>query len=69
MKSNLLKIIAYPWLREKDIKVATWNYPTTINETLRYRTYKDLWERGFYVSSGEKFGGDFLAYPGKKSGG
>ncbi|XP_043272962.1 tRNA-splicing endonuclease subunit Sen34 [Venturia canescens] len=55
---------AYPWLGENDTEVAIWKYPSTMNETLRYKTYKDLWERGFYVSSGEKFGGDFLAYPG-----
>ncbi|XP_048665737.1 tRNA-splicing endonuclease subunit Sen34-like [Marmota marmota marmota] len=31
---------------------------------LRYRIYKDLWERGFFLSAAGKFGGDFLVYPG-----
>lgn len=26
--------------------------------------FNDLWERGYYLTSGEKFGGDFLVYPG-----
>ncbi|KAM6224453.1 tRNA-splicing endonuclease subunit Sen34 isoform 2-T2 [Rhynchocyon petersi] len=31
---------------------------------LRYNIYKDLWERGFFLSAAGKFGGDFLVYPG-----
>lgn len=31
---------------------------------LRYGIYKDLWERGFFLSAAGKFGGDFLVYPG-----
>lgn len=27
--------------------------------------YADLWERGYYITAGNKFGGDFLAYLGK----
>jgi len=41
-----------------------WKYPLTPDEQLRYKVYKDLWVREYYVTSGEKFGGDFLAYPG-----
>lgn len=26
--------------------------------------FNDLWEKGYYLTSGEKFGGDFLVYPG-----
>ncbi|XP_010835312.1 PREDICTED: tRNA-splicing endonuclease subunit Sen34 [Bison bison bison] len=26
--------------------------------------YRDLWERGFFLSAAGKFGGDFLVYPG-----
>nr|CAG4642871.1 EOG090X0G6M [Evadne anonyx] len=26
--------------------------------------FHDLWERGYYLTCGEKFGGDFLVYPG-----
>ncbi|XP_006868180.1 PREDICTED: tRNA-splicing endonuclease subunit Sen34 [Chrysochloris asiatica] len=31
---------------------------------LRYGVYRDLWERGFFLSAAGKFGGDFLVYPG-----
>lgn len=31
---------------------------------LRYTIYRDLWERGFFLSAAGKFGGDFLVYPG-----
>jgi len=31
---------------------------------LRQDIFKDLWERGFYLTDGTKFGADFLAYPG-----
>ncbi|EDO32072.1 predicted protein, partial [Nematostella vectensis] len=41
-----------------------WSYPNTENEHLRYSIFKNLWERGLYITSGCKFGGDFLAYPG-----
>ncbi|XP_037676371.1 tRNA-splicing endonuclease subunit Sen34 [Choloepus didactylus] len=31
---------------------------------LRYSIYRDLWEKGFFLSAAGKFGGDFLVYPG-----
>ncbi|XP_060820529.1 tRNA-splicing endonuclease subunit Sen34 [Bombus pascuorum] len=55
---------AYPWTDENDIEIIEWKYPSNDKQQLRYKTYKDLWERGYYVTNGEKFGGDFLAYPG-----
>ncbi|KAI9321804.1 tRNA intron endonuclease [Dichotomocladium elegans] len=42
----------------------TWSYPTTKIEQLRYQIFEFLWSQQFYVTSGLKFGGDFLAYPG-----
>lgn len=56
--------MAYPWLKKENIEIMQWKYPNTWQEQLRYKTFKDLWERGYWVTSGEKFGGDFLAYPG-----
>ena len=41
-----------------------WNYPQTESEKLHYRVYLDLWEKGYYLTTGAKFGGDLLAYPG-----
>ena len=41
-----------------------WTYPQTESERLHYRIFSDLWEKGYYLTSGIKFGGDLLAYPG-----
>lgn len=31
---------------------------------LRFAVFKDLWERGMYITVGLKFGADFLVYTG-----
>lgn len=54
----------YPWATEEDAKDIDWNYPSTEEEKLRYCVFKDLWEKEFFITSGIKYGGDFLAYPG-----
>ncbi|KAJ3038327.1 tRNA-splicing endonuclease subunit, partial [Rhizophlyctis rosea] len=41
-----------------------WTWPETEAEKLRYRVFRGLWEKGYYISSGSKFGGDYLLYPG-----
>ena len=33
-------------------------------ENLRSATFRHLWNEGFYLTAGDKFGADFLAYPG-----
>ncbi|XP_012231670.1 tRNA-splicing endonuclease subunit Sen34 [Linepithema humile] len=58
---------AHPWFIKDDVKIVDWKYPLIPVDqqlTIRYKVYKDLWERKYYITSGEKFGGDFLAYPG-----
>lgn len=35
-----------------------------VKAEVKYRVYKDLWERDFFVTNGHSFGSDFLAYPG-----
>ncbi|EGI65192.1 tRNA-splicing endonuclease subunit Sen34 [Acromyrmex echinatior] len=55
---------AYPWSNKDDVKIVEWKYPLTSDQQLKYKIYKDLWERQYYITSGEKFGGDFLVYPG-----
>lgn len=35
-----------------------------MHKSLKYRVFKDLWERGKYITAGDSFGGDFLVYPG-----
>ncbi|XP_068618592.1 tRNA-splicing endonuclease subunit Sen34 [Battus philenor] len=32
--------------------------------SIRYKIFKDLWRRGYYITSGSKFGSDYLLYPG-----
>ncbi|XP_058789971.1 tRNA-splicing endonuclease subunit Sen34 [Phymastichus coffea] len=54
---------AYPWHTDA-IKVENWNYPSSEEESFRYRVFKDFWDQGYFVSTGQKFGCDFLAYPG-----
>jgi tRNA-splicing endonuclease subunit Sen34 len=29
----------------------------------KYKVFCDLWQKGFYITNGESFGGDFLTYP------
>lgn len=41
-----------------------WSFPSSNSERLRYAVFRDLWEREYYISTGQKFGGDFLVYPG-----
>ncbi|KAI9272881.1 tRNA intron endonuclease [Phascolomyces articulosus] len=44
--------------------VESWTYPNTYAEQLRYQVFEYLWSRQLYVTSGLKFGGDYLAYLG-----
>ena len=41
-----------------------WNFPQTEFEKLSCRVFTDLWEQGYFLTSGGKFGGSFLVYPG-----
>ncbi|KAB1275000.1 tRNA-splicing endonuclease subunit Sen34 [Camelus dromedarius] len=43
---------------------ADWPHAGRPAHELRYSIYRDLWERGFFLSAAGKFGGDFLVYPG-----
>lgn len=52
-----------PYRLDQEIP-AEWSYPESKQEQLRYRVYRDLWNQGFFLSNGSKFGGDFLVYPG-----
>lgn len=33
-------------------------------DELKYRIFRDLWSKGYYVTMGNSFGGDFLIYKG-----
>lgn len=41
-----------------------WSYPFDLAERAKCRVFQDLWEKGYYMGGGLKFGGDFLVYPG-----
>ncbi|GLH07989.1 tRNA-splicing endonuclease subunit Sen34 [Gryllus bimaculatus] len=54
----------YPWLRKEDACSVKWRYPSTSAENLTFNVFKDFWEKGYYISSGHKFGAHFIVYPG-----
>lgn len=35
------------------------------NGAIKLKIFKDLWEKKHHITSGSKFGCDFLVYPGK----
>ena len=37
-------------------------------QELRCRVFKDLWTKGYYLTAGLKYGGDYLVYPGNSAG-
>jgi len=41
-----------------------WVWPSTSKDIQKYKVYCDLWNKGYYITSGIKFGGDYLLYPG-----
>ncbi|XP_015117665.1 tRNA-splicing endonuclease subunit Sen34 [Diachasma alloeum] len=55
---------AYPWAASAEIPRSEWKYPLTPEDKFKCRVFRDLWSKGLYVTGGEKFGGDFLAYAG-----
>ncbi|XP_022322892.2 tRNA-splicing endonuclease subunit Sen34-like [Crassostrea virginica] len=55
-----------PYQPSKEV-AADWHFPHSKQDHLRYLVYKDLWDQGYFLSNGSKFGGDFLVYPGDPS--
>ncbi|KAJ2602140.1 tRNA-splicing endonuclease subunit [Coemansia sp. RSA 1721] len=43
----------------------TLNWPATSSEHILFSLYKDLHKRGYYITRGLKFGGEYLLYPGE----
>lgn len=41
-----------------------WSYPSNLIERAKCAVFRDLWDKGYYMGGGLKFGGDFLIYPG-----
>ncbi|KAF9246129.1 tRNA-intron endonuclease catalytic domain-like protein [Melanogaster broomeanus] len=45
-------------------EAGVWDYPTTPAERARCGVFQDLWEQGYFMGGGIKFGGEYLVYPG-----
>lgn len=41
-----------------------WTHPSTLHERAKCGVFAGLWEQGFFMGGGIKFGGDYLVYPG-----
>ena len=54
-----------PNLGPRNVQTADWDFPETPQEIMRCQVFRNFWEQGYYLTSGSKFGGDFLAYPGE----
>lgn len=57
----------YPTIQSaKDAGI--WSYPSDLTERAKCAVFRDLWEKGYHMGGGLKFGGDFLVYPGIPNG-
>jgi len=45
-------------------EAGVWSYPASAEDRARCEVFRDLWEKGYYMGGGSKFGGDWLIYPG-----
>ena len=60
----------HPWLKKDscvEIPIHKWTYgKDSAKGSIRSATFRYLWNEGFYLTAGDKFGADFLAYPGMR---
>ena len=57
------QISEQPWISNETEQLESVENIHITNE-LKSKIFEDLWNKGFYITDGSKFGGDFLAYPG-----
>ncbi|WIA35020.1 hypothetical protein OEZ86_003513 [Tetradesmus obliquus] len=57
-------ITAADSIQPSTLQPVQWSFPHTQQQRLRMAVFADLHSRGYFLTSGSKFGGDFLAYPG-----
>jgi len=50
-----------------DMDKLEWNFPLSLEDKSRYAVFCDLWGKGFFITNGNKFGSDYLLYPGDPS--
>ena len=55
---------AVPKYKSYEEVAIDWDFPQSKFEKLSCRVFTDLWEQGYFLTSGGKFGGSFLVYPG-----
>eukprot|EP00088_Acartia_fossae_P001136 TRINITY_DN10426_c0_g1_i2.p1 TRINITY_DN10426_c0_g1~~TRINITY_DN10426_c0_g1_i2.p1 ORF type:complete len:392 (+),score=88.00 TRINITY_DN10426_c0_g1_i2:102-1277(+) len=53
-----------PWLEESDKIEAKLSQPTEPLDKCRLLAFQALWEKGYFIGEGSKFGGDYLVYLG-----
>ncbi|KAK7467078.1 tRNA-splicing endonuclease subunit [Stygiomarasmius scandens] len=41
-----------------------WDYPSDLHDRAKCGVFRDLWEQGYFMGGGIRFGGDYLIYPG-----
>lgn len=46
-------------------EAGVWTYPSTLEERSEAGVFRALWERGYFMGVGLKFGGKLLVYPGE----
>ncbi|KAI5754205.1 hypothetical protein M8J77_006752 [Diaphorina citri] len=56
-----------PWLEYEDLDSKYWTHPETKKDILKYSIFKDLWHKNYFITNGNKFGGDYLVYKGDPS--
>ncbi|CAG8656373.1 8513_t:CDS:2, partial [Funneliformis mosseae] len=70
---NIKTTSSFPWYNDNgncysSIDIAKqnnlWVWPNVQKDIQKYKVYCDLWDQGYYITSGIKFGGDYLLYPG-----
>jgi len=46
-----------------------WTFPETPKDYQKYKIFCDIWEKpeNYFITSGSKYGSDYLIYPGKKN--
>ncbi|THU92153.1 hypothetical protein K435DRAFT_967765 [Dendrothele bispora CBS 962.96] len=45
-------------------EAGVWDYPSDLHDRARCGVFRDLWEQGYFMGGGIRFGSDYLIYPG-----
>lgn len=57
------QVNAYTTLKDAFV-AGVWAFPATLEDRARCAVFEDLHEKGYFLSTGLRFGGDFVVYPG-----